>query len=519
MPTRAEGLDLRINSPCEEDWDSMAGNEEVRFCAHCEKSVHNVSAMTRREAMRFVRANAGGVCVRFYSDPAGRTLHANVGKLHRITRRASKAAAGAFGAVVALSSTVLAQSYGPEDKQEAAAQRVATPVVPERAKASLTGTVLGPNGSFIAGVEVTITNKETGEVSSTTTNADGLYRFESLAAGTYRVEFEAEGFNVSKAEKVELQPGVEQRQDSLLAIKTEEAAQAEEAEEDSEEADEGASCAANATGAARSDEPKQDAAKQDAAKSAEVGGQEITDVSLRPESDGRRNLMMGFILRIRPADPLVRAISDRDERAAKNLIALGANVNVLDKAARTTALIEAVSNNDAEIVSALVGAGADVNMKATAGDTPLTSLSSEATVSLARTLINAGAKINHKNDDGVTPLIHVAENDTPEVLKELIEAGAKVNAKDKAGRTALMGAAQYGVLSNVKLLLDAGADVNVKDKEGNTALKLAKDLLAGTIDAEAADDEAKKPKESKESEDVKELKKLVELLVSYGAIE
>src|ERR1700750_2402560 len=112
MPTRAEGLHLSVQSPCEADWDSMEGNEEVRFCTHCEKSVHNVSAMTRKDAMRFVRANAGGVCVRFYSDPKGRTLHANEGKLHRITRRASKAAAGAFGAVVALSSTALAQSYG-----------------------------------------------------------------------------------------------------------------------------------------------------------------------------------------------------------------------------------------------------------------------------------------------------------------------------------------------------------------------------------------------------------------------
>jgi hypothetical protein len=291
MPTRAEGLDLRVNSPCEEDWDSMAGNEEVRFCTHCEKSVHNVSTMTRKDAMRFVRANAGGVCVRFYSDPTGRTLHANEEKLHRITRRASKAAAGAFGAVIALSSTVLAQSYGPEDKQEASALRVATPGVPERAKASLTGTVLGPNGSFVAGVDVVITNKETGEVSSTTTNADGLYRFESLAAGTYRVEFEAEGFNVSKAEKVELQPGVEQRQDSLLAIKTDEAARA----EDSEEADEGASCSADATDAAKSDEPKQDPSKQEASKSGEAEAQEITELPLRPENDGRRNFTMGLI--------------------------------------------------------------------------------------------------------------------------------------------------------------------------------------------------------------------------------
>src|SRR3954469_5066210 len=168
MPTHAEGLGLRVNSPCEADWDSMAGNDEVRFCAHCEKSVHNVSAMTRKDAMRFVRANAGGVCVRFYSDPAGRTLHANEGRLHRITRRASLAAAGAFGAVVALGSSICAQTPAPEDRQEVGALRV-----PPRVNASLTGTVLDPNGALVAGAGVTVINKETGDVRTATTNAEG----------------------------------------------------------------------------------------------------------------------------------------------------------------------------------------------------------------------------------------------------------------------------------------------------------------------------------------------------------
>jgi ankyrin repeat protein len=122
----------------------------------------------------------------------------------------------------------------------------------------------------------------------------------------------------------------------------------------------------------------------------------------------------------------------------------------------------------------------------------------------------------------MTPLISVAENGTPDVLKELIEAGAKVNAKNKAGRNALMAAVQYGLLANIKLLLDAGADVNAKDKEGETALKMAKDLLAGTIDADANSNESPKSKEAgerKDSKEVEELRKLVALLISYGAIE
>jgi hypothetical protein len=510
MPTHAEGLGLNVNSPCEADWDSMTGNDEVRFCTHCEKSVHNVSAMTRKDAMRFVRANAGGVCVRFYSGPTGRTLHADEGKLHRITRRASLAAVGAFGAVVALGSSVLAQTPAPGERQ----QEVAAQHVPPRVNASLTGTILDPNGALLAGVNVTVENKKTGDVRIATTNAEGVYYFELLPPGTYRVEFEAEGFGSKSVAKVELQPGVEWRQDSMLSVKSVEAAQTEDAgesEEDEAEAvtDEGASCSTTEGDASKSDESKPDAEE----------AQETGEQSLRPEG-GRRLAMMGMVVSIRPEDPVVRAVYDHDARALKKLIALGADVNVLDKAARTTALIEAVSNNDAEMVSMLMSAGAGVNMKDTDGDTAMTSLSEDATVAMVRTLTAAGAKVNHRNDNGTTPLINVAENDTPEVLKELLEAGAKVNAKTREGRTALMEAVQYGLLSNVKLLLDAGADVNVKDKGGDSALKIANESLAAILEAAKSVD-AEETKEAKEAraKETEDLRKLVALLVSYGAIE
>ena len=522
MPTHAEGLGLTVSSPCEADWDSMAGNEEVRFCTHCDKSVHNVSAMTRKDALRFVRANAGGVCVRFYSAPSGRTLHANEGRLHRITRRASRVAAGAFGAAVALGSTVLAQTPAPEDRQEVASLRV-----PPRVNASLTGTVLDPNGALVAGADVTVTNRETGDVRTATTNAEGVYHFELIPPGTYRVEFEAEGFGSTSVNKVELQPGVEWRQDSTLTVKSADDAQAEETEEaedeeEEAEADEGASCATEASDESKSDESKAGESKQDESKQGESKSEaaEGQEVSLRPEG-GRRLAVMGMVRVVTPEDPLVKAVYERDTRAAKNLIALGANVNVLDKGAQTTALIQAVSNGDAEIVSELISAGADVNMKDTDGDTALTSIGG-ANVEMVRKLIDAGAKVNHKNNTGETPLIVAAENDEPEVLKELLESGARVAAKSKDGRTALMAAAQYGMLANVRVLLDAGADVNARDNDGNTALGFALDMLAGTIDAEAQADEppkSKGAKESKDSEEVAQLKKLVALLVSYGAIE
>jgi hypothetical protein len=514
MPTRAEGLGLTVNSPCTAEWDSMAGNEQVRFCEHCEKSVHNLSAMTRKDALRFVRANAAGVCVRFYSDPRGRTLHEPATKLHSITRRASKMAAGAFGAALALGATVLAQT--PSGKQEAAAVRLDT-----REGSSLTGTVLGPNGSVVAGVLVYVYNSKTGESKIATTDADGVYHVKSLTPGTYTVMFTAEGFERENVEKVELQPGVEQRQDLILALPGTKPAKTEETEEADEEGekeadDNKASCA---TTAGEESKPAEEASSS---------SNEITELPLEQEGEQRVERVvevMGAVAIRIPENPLVKAVFEQDTRAAKNLIALGADVNVLDKDADTTALMQAVSHNDAEMVSLLLSAGADVNMKDSEGDTALTRLQAEATVSLVRSLTSAGAKVNHKNNYGATPLINAAEGGTPEVLKELIESGAKVNAKNKSRRTALMEAAQYGLIENVKVLLDAGANVNMKDEDGKTALTLAKELaIVFEEDSEenknlSAAEKAKKIKEAEESEETKMSKKVVALLVSYGAIE
>lgn len=518
MPTRAEGLGLSVNSPCTAEWDSMAGNEQVRFCTHCEKSVHNLSAMTRKDALRFVRANAAGLCVRFYSDPRGRTVHTNDGPLYRITRRASRVAAGAFGAAVALGATMLAQT--PRGGQDAAAVRLDT-----REGASMTGTILGPSGAVVAGASVFVYNTKTGEAKTATTDEGGVYRFESLTPGPFTVMFSAEGFERERVEKVELHMGVEQRQDAILALPGMKPARIVETaeEEEEQEADDGN--APRPTGEGEVSKPAE----------ASSSPEEITEAPLAlevetPEQEGETRVetlvvTTGAVMIRIPENPLVKAVFERDARAAKHLIALGADVNVLDKEADTTALMQAVSNNDAEMVSALLSAGADVNMKDGDGDTALTRLGGGATVAMVRSLRAAGGKVNHKNQYGSTPLINAAENDAPDVLKELIESGAKVNAKTKPGRTALMEAVQYGLIENVKVLLNAGADVNVKDKEGETALKLAKELAtiyseeSGEGEELSPSERAKRIKEAEESDETKMSKKLVALLVAYGAIE
>jgi hypothetical protein len=70
MNNRRTVLDvIEVREPCTASWESMRGDERVRFCTHCQKHVHNLSAMPRDEAERLACEQAGRLCVRFEQAP------------------------------------------------------------------------------------------------------------------------------------------------------------------------------------------------------------------------------------------------------------------------------------------------------------------------------------------------------------------------------------------------------------------------------------------------------------------
>ena len=108
MSKRSSIDSVEVKGPCTEDWEKMHGNDLVRFCSHCAKDVKDLSALTRKEAMRMVRASNGGICIRYVKDPeTNRPLFAD--QLFQITRRAPGLAAGVMTASIALSTAVYAQ--------------------------------------------------------------------------------------------------------------------------------------------------------------------------------------------------------------------------------------------------------------------------------------------------------------------------------------------------------------------------------------------------------------------------
>lgn len=91
---------ITVANPCTVPWDSMAGNQEVRFCKHCRQHVFNLSEMNRADAEALVRRSEGHLCVRFYRRADGTVVTRNCQKAWRYTRRAIGFLLGAASALL-----------------------------------------------------------------------------------------------------------------------------------------------------------------------------------------------------------------------------------------------------------------------------------------------------------------------------------------------------------------------------------------------------------------------------------
>ncbi len=112
---------VSVSSPCTADWESMIGNDNVRFCRHCHLSVHNLSTLTPNQALRLIKLSHGRLCIRYILLPDGTIKTSRPPFIHRIERRVSRIAAGAFSATLTVSSAAAATA--PFDRSLAATRR------------------------------------------------------------------------------------------------------------------------------------------------------------------------------------------------------------------------------------------------------------------------------------------------------------------------------------------------------------------------------------------------------------
>ena len=209
---------LTITSPCTAEWNSMIGNDQVRFCEHCNLDVHNLSLMTRSQAQRLVARSNGRLCVRYHQDPAGQPLTLPVGqKLHRIGRHVSKIAAGAFTATLSITSAVAqnsASSQSGNSNPPTATQASSRWAL----SSSIAGTITDQNGAVIPGATISISNEKLSLALYASTGFNGQYRIDNLESGVYELRIEAPGFAADETGGVYLQPNGEARVDRTLTV-------------------------------------------------------------------------------------------------------------------------------------------------------------------------------------------------------------------------------------------------------------------------------------------------------------
>lgn len=67
---------LPLKFRCDEDWRAMTPVAGGRACGACDHVVHDLSAMTEREAARFMAERRGtGVCLRYEADEDGAVIY------------------------------------------------------------------------------------------------------------------------------------------------------------------------------------------------------------------------------------------------------------------------------------------------------------------------------------------------------------------------------------------------------------------------------------------------------------
>jgi hypothetical protein len=279
---------------------------------------------------------------------------------------------------------------------------------------SIVGTITDPNGAVIPGASVSIGGNDIFSL-FTSTNDEGVFRFDGVAAGMYNLRVTAPGFAVTQISGVFVEENGETRIDRSLSVAGLES--------------------------------------------------EVDVVSPQYAVAGG----MGFVA---PDDPMIKAAQEDNLDEVQQLLP-GKDVNLRDKRSGTTALEHAVRNGNREMAQLLLASGADDNTRNEGGQTVLMMLGEEATADLVWNLINAGAKVNQKDNEGNTPLIEAAGVNNIEVLRTLLDAGADIMAKNEDGETPLMMAASAGLVNNVRALLLAGADLNQQNHEAKSALSQA----------------------------------------------
>jgi len=441
MPKSVRSFDrITIPAPCDADWDQMIGNDQVRFCEHCNLHVTNLSTMTRQEARRIVERSQGRLCVRYLQSPDGQIITKQIKeKLHPIARQISRIAAGAFSATLTLS-TAAAQSsqpLNPATQVEQLAARDRQDSAKTKGTANISGVIADPNDAVVFGATIKLTDNNSNQEQTATSSESGEFSFQLLPQGDYTLTIASPGFKRAQITNIQLADGASRRVDAKLEL--------------------GAVGLSGAMVMVVPEDPLVRAVLDDDLNA-------VKELAFSSNVNGRD--------KVTGLTALEQAVQNGNLAIVQTLLFAGANAKAKNPSGET-ALMYLRENATADLARALIGAGAKANARDESGGTALMKAAADAKYEVVKELVEAGAKIDLEDADGKTALMFAATNDDPKVARLLIDSGARINRKAHDGKTAVMFAADEGDPETVKLLISFNADLNEKDDDGKTALMFA----------------------------------------------
>ncbi len=65
---------LKIDNPCEQDWNSMIQNDKGKFCSNCSKTVVDFTNLTDAEIIQLIEQSSGKLCGRLTKQQLNRSI-------------------------------------------------------------------------------------------------------------------------------------------------------------------------------------------------------------------------------------------------------------------------------------------------------------------------------------------------------------------------------------------------------------------------------------------------------------
>ena len=185
--------------------------------------------------------------------------------------------------------------------------------------------------------------------------------------------------------------------------------------------------------------------------------------------------------------PLVSAASLGKATIVKELLNMGANINLKDNKSNN-ALLVATREGHAAVVNELLSNPRrlpDLEATTLERETALLLAIKLHRIAIAQQLLGASANLEAQDAKGRTPLLQATIYNVPILVSELLQRGVNIEHADINGETALLQAVAKGYLTIVKMLIEKKANASHLTKNGNTPLLIAlytnKDLPLATL--------------------------------------